>query len=503
MENLNCAVCYEKYSENGAHDPRVCPCGHTFCLSCLEMLLVRVCPICRQPMPIGVIPSELPRNLSIVAMLSISITETNATSTLPSITDMSAEQLEELQHNVKERLREERLKLIFSQIDDASREKVDVENNIFEEEHRLLELRALVEVYERNLSNSRLRLLEIEKRRIDLEDQIRAYDASESGQPVDEQNGIPLGSELGGVSTRPFNVPSTPQHGSDSPVPQPSVGVLPDRRPGSLRHSDGWSVRLNQVVPEPLPISGDNREVDNGSNNSHNHSNLSSVSSTGISSSAPALAGSIAGGGTHNQPTANIDHALPMQQANDAISVSHLAGALNSPRTATGLGQGQVPGHVSRRQDTLCDHREGVAGVTRHSQSHQSVTALSSSSSSDHSQTQFISSSGYLLPPRFPRRRSFHLLRSAEAEDIRTASDPAPLQGTVRSSSSSASQRLTHNSVHILPNAHSPSRGYFGGGEGGGEGEATSRDSSHEGRVSLSVPGVGPALGGATILPWR
>ena len=49
-ELLNCQVCFEDYQETGDHVPRILPCHHTLCHSCIERLINRnrvQCPECR------------------------------------------------------------------------------------------------------------------------------------------------------------------------------------------------------------------------------------------------------------------------------------------------------------------------------------------------------------------------------------------------------------------------------------------------------------------------
>ena len=39
---LECSICYEVYK-----DPRILPCGHTFCLGCIQKIKKCVCPVCK------------------------------------------------------------------------------------------------------------------------------------------------------------------------------------------------------------------------------------------------------------------------------------------------------------------------------------------------------------------------------------------------------------------------------------------------------------------------
>ena len=48
---LNCQICFEEYEETGDHVPRLLPCTHTLCETCIGQLIRRdrlACPECRQ-----------------------------------------------------------------------------------------------------------------------------------------------------------------------------------------------------------------------------------------------------------------------------------------------------------------------------------------------------------------------------------------------------------------------------------------------------------------------
>ena len=48
---FRCGVCLENYDENGQHIPRLLPCSHTLCESCIKDLIMNdtlVCPECRK-----------------------------------------------------------------------------------------------------------------------------------------------------------------------------------------------------------------------------------------------------------------------------------------------------------------------------------------------------------------------------------------------------------------------------------------------------------------------
>ena len=48
---LSCQVCFEDFEPDGAHVPRLLPCTHTLCLTCIGQLIKRdmiECPECRE-----------------------------------------------------------------------------------------------------------------------------------------------------------------------------------------------------------------------------------------------------------------------------------------------------------------------------------------------------------------------------------------------------------------------------------------------------------------------
>ena len=64
----DCPVCYETYQNEGGQCPKLLPCSHTVCLSCLRQLAGNgysqvKCPECRAacPLPQGG-PSDVPNN---------------------------------------------------------------------------------------------------------------------------------------------------------------------------------------------------------------------------------------------------------------------------------------------------------------------------------------------------------------------------------------------------------------------------------------------------------
>ena len=53
-EALSCPVCYTTFAQ-----PRVLPCGHTFCAACLARLRQDECPLCRTPAAIEDAPPNV------------------------------------------------------------------------------------------------------------------------------------------------------------------------------------------------------------------------------------------------------------------------------------------------------------------------------------------------------------------------------------------------------------------------------------------------------------
>lgn len=67
-ENLDaqCPICYGEFAETGGHVPRLLPCSHTFCDTCIRAWLrgrpALVCPECRQRHPAPHGPRSFPQN---------------------------------------------------------------------------------------------------------------------------------------------------------------------------------------------------------------------------------------------------------------------------------------------------------------------------------------------------------------------------------------------------------------------------------------------------------
>jgi len=65
LEQFECPVCIERY-----RDPRVLPCGHTFCRPCIEALRTLNCPLYKQQITLpGNGVGDLPKNFFIVSYL--------------------------------------------------------------------------------------------------------------------------------------------------------------------------------------------------------------------------------------------------------------------------------------------------------------------------------------------------------------------------------------------------------------------------------------------------
>ena len=62
MQQEACSVCFRHFST--ALLPKVLPCGHSFCISCIPM--VQTCPLCRQRLAARV---QWPTNFALVSLL--------------------------------------------------------------------------------------------------------------------------------------------------------------------------------------------------------------------------------------------------------------------------------------------------------------------------------------------------------------------------------------------------------------------------------------------------
>ncbi|CEM17697.1 unnamed protein product [Vitrella brassicaformis CCMP3155] len=69
----SCGICCEEYSVDGAHQPQMLKCGHTFCKECVDQLVKShrhglpsaTCPTCRKETP----ASDLVKNYAVIKML--------------------------------------------------------------------------------------------------------------------------------------------------------------------------------------------------------------------------------------------------------------------------------------------------------------------------------------------------------------------------------------------------------------------------------------------------
>uniref|UniRef100_A0A6B2LKS1 RING-type domain-containing protein n=1 Tax=Arcella intermedia TaxID=1963864 RepID=A0A6B2LKS1_9EUKA len=57
-ESLECPICLDLFK-----DPRMLPCGHTFCFKCVQPIQPLSCPLCRAPCPTH--PAQLPPNITL------------------------------------------------------------------------------------------------------------------------------------------------------------------------------------------------------------------------------------------------------------------------------------------------------------------------------------------------------------------------------------------------------------------------------------------------------
>ena len=61
---LECGICLEVYK-----DPRMLPCGHTFCVTCIRSSRQDTCALCKRQFA-GVVIDELPRNYVVESFIS-------------------------------------------------------------------------------------------------------------------------------------------------------------------------------------------------------------------------------------------------------------------------------------------------------------------------------------------------------------------------------------------------------------------------------------------------
>ena len=79
-ELLNCQVCFEDYQETGHHVPRILPCHHTLCHSCMDRLIHRnklQCPECRSIFDAKKGEINFPQNKYILILVKKKSSETN------------------------------------------------------------------------------------------------------------------------------------------------------------------------------------------------------------------------------------------------------------------------------------------------------------------------------------------------------------------------------------------------------------------------------------------
>ena len=62
---LSCQVCFEDFDEDGDHIPRIFPCSHTVCVSCIKNLIKNdklACPECRKTYEVDNVETSFPQN---------------------------------------------------------------------------------------------------------------------------------------------------------------------------------------------------------------------------------------------------------------------------------------------------------------------------------------------------------------------------------------------------------------------------------------------------------
>ena len=80
---LECTICLDTYE-----DPRILPCGHTFCFRCIQANIHRICALCNRPwsLPISGLQG-LPKNYVLDSFISSLPSVTNSTIQTSSISD--------------------------------------------------------------------------------------------------------------------------------------------------------------------------------------------------------------------------------------------------------------------------------------------------------------------------------------------------------------------------------------------------------------------------------
>ncbi len=65
---VDCSICVEAFTACGDHEAKICPCGHTFCRSCLSGLSnPKLCPVCRMRITCEI--DDLPRNYALIDLI--------------------------------------------------------------------------------------------------------------------------------------------------------------------------------------------------------------------------------------------------------------------------------------------------------------------------------------------------------------------------------------------------------------------------------------------------
>ena len=72
QETLNCPVCFEEFEEDGDRVPRLLPCSHTLCHTCMDQCIRDnrlECPTCRIRHEVGNEEMSFPQNKYILTMV--------------------------------------------------------------------------------------------------------------------------------------------------------------------------------------------------------------------------------------------------------------------------------------------------------------------------------------------------------------------------------------------------------------------------------------------------
>jgi hypothetical protein len=106
LNALSCKSCMIAFTKHDRHEPKICPCGHTFCKSCLLRLPNPTkCPECYKPVTGNI--DDLPLNFALIDVLScISSVSAPLVAAVAVSSDNKKKSIEELRRELAEAERE-------------------------------------------------------------------------------------------------------------------------------------------------------------------------------------------------------------------------------------------------------------------------------------------------------------------------------------------------------------------------------------------------------------